>query len=369
MKTYKNIGICITACILSVSATHAELLPQETLGKLLYFDENLSEPNGQSCASCHTPDAGWADPDRNLPVSEGVIPGLYGDRNSPSASYASLFPDFNYSNGVATGGQFWDGRAINVADQATGPFLNPVEMANPDKETVIRDVLNSSYVELFEEVCGHTKDDIDAAYLCVAEAIGAYESSNELQKFNSKFDLVMEGKAQFTPIERQGFSLFNTKGKCSQCHTSGNGNGISNLNRNSDMIFTDFKYHNLGLPRNTVFPYTLMPEDTIDLGLGVTVGDASQNGKFKTPHLRNIALTPPYMHSGVLKTLKDVVHFYNTRDVPSAGWNPPEVRENMELSLLGNLGLTDQEEDAIVAFMLTLTDDYNATSINFSKIK
>ncbi len=355
----KYVGVCLFSLLVFLPTAQAELTQQEQLGKFLFFDETLSEPDGQSCASCHAPDAGFADPDTYLPVSEGVIPGLFGDRNSPAAAYASFFPDFSYNNGVAIGGQFWDGRAANVVEQAKGPFLNPVEMANPDKETVIRDILLSDYRDLFEELCSPVED-IDAAYDCTAEAIGAYEGSSEVNTFTSKFDYVMAGKARFTRQERRGMMLFNRKARCAQCHTTGRmmgmGRGGRGGNNSGPVLFTDFRYHNLGLPKNTEYPYDQFEEKT-DLGLGGFLNDASQNGKFKTPHLRNIALTPPYMHNGVLKTLKDVVHFYNTRDV-SDQWDAPEVSENMERRLLGNLGLSDAEEDAIVAFMMTFTDGY-----------
>jgi len=126
------------------------LTPQQSLGKKLYFDENLSEPAGQSCASCHHQNVGFADPDVHLPVSEGVIPGRFGNRNFPGAAYAVFFPEFSYSSNVAIGGQFRDGRATNFTEQAKGPFLNPLEMNNPDKATVIADIQASNYVNLFE---------------------------------------------------------------------------------------------------------------------------------------------------------------------------------------------------------------------------
>ncbi|MCF6364008.1 MAG: cytochrome-c peroxidase [Gammaproteobacteria bacterium] len=361
----RRITRLIVACVsvlfsVYFSNVQAELSQQQLLGKFLYFDENLSEPAGQSCASCHHPDAGFADPDTNLPVSEGVIPGRFGGRNSPSAAYAVFFPEFSYSNNVAIGGQFWDGRAANLTEQAKGPFLNPVEMNNPNKATVIVDIQASSYVNLFEEVCGPIVD-IDAAYDCTAEAIAAYEGSDELNKFTSKFDLVMAGQARFTHQERRGRMLFNGRALCNQCHLSGGmmgGMGGMGGGGSSDLVlFTDFRYYNLGLPKNTEYPLDQQPANTVDLGLGGVLGLASENGKFKTPHLRNIAMTPPFMHNGLLKTLKEVVHFYNTRDIPGL-WNPPEVAENIETRLLGNLGLTSSEEDAIVAFMLTFTDGY-----------
>ena len=133
-------------------AGDTSLTPKQELGMMLYFDEDLSEPTGQSCASCHDPDFGFADPESELPVSEGVIPGLFGGRNSPSSAYAMFAPIlyFDDDEGLWIGGQFWDGRATGyvlgdpLADQALGPFLNPVEMANPDKAQVIADVAIST---------------------------------------------------------------------------------------------------------------------------------------------------------------------------------------------------------------------------------
>ena len=362
-----GIALCFSGLIgLSISSAQATpLTPQESLGKMMFFDENLSEPNGQSCASCHHPDAGFADPDQHLPVSEGVIQGLFGGRNSPTASYAKFFPEFTYTNNVAIGGQFWDGRAANLTEQAKGPFLNPVEMANPDKATVIADINASNYINLFNQVCGSTAD-IEAAYNCVAESIAAYEKTSEVSPFTSKFDAVMAGQAQFTRLERQGRMLFNGRAKCSQCHTDNGGMGMGrgqmgNGNTSSEpVLFTDFKYHNLGLPKNTEYPLNLQPNN-VDLGLGGVLNVASENGKFKTSHLRNIALTAPYMHNGVLKTLKEVVHFYNTRDIPGL-WDAPEVSQNMDTRRLGNLRLTSRQEDAIVAYMMTFTDGYVPSS-------
>lgn len=333
------------------------LTPLEQLGKFIYFDTNLSEPAGQACASCHTPAAGFADPDQNLPVSEGAIPGRFGDRNAPSAAYASFFPEFSYTT-EAVGGQFWDGRAANLTEQAKGPFLNPVEMNNPDEAAVIGKIAASNYAGLFEQVYGTgALQDVPTAYHQMAQAIAAFEASHEVNTFTSKFDAVQAGLANFTMQERRGQMLFNGRANCSQCHIGGGMMGGGGMGGGTGtVLFTDFRYHNLGLPKNTEFPFSQNP-GVIDLGLGGVLGISGENGKFKTPHLRNIALTAPYMHNGLLKTLKDVVHFYNTRDIPGL-WPAPEVPQNVETQLLGNLGLTDAEENDIVAFMLTFTDGY-----------
>ena len=340
----------LTVCmIFSVMSPANALTEKEALGKKLYFDENLSEPNGQACASCHLPSAGFADPDQNLPVSEGVIPGLFGGRNSPTASYAAFSPEFTLKGGVK-GGQFWDGRAANLTEQAKGPFLNPVEMNNPDKATVNADVAASMYATNFEAVYGvGSLNNVELAYDQVADAIATYEKSIELNAFNSKFDEVKAGRASFTVEEQQGFDLFTGRGKCAHCHSLGGG-------KKQD-VFSDFSYHNIGLPSNTEFPYSLIINPQPDLGLGGVIINDKYNGQFKTSHLRNIAATAPYMHNGVLKTLKEVVNFYNTRDIPGV-WPAPEVPDNLDGNFIGDLGLTDAEEDAIVLFMETLTDGY-----------
>jgi len=333
-----------------------ELSDKESLGKLIFFDTNLSEPAGQSCASCHDPESGFAEPDRQLPVSEGVIAGRFGVRNALSAGYTKFTPAFTLgaSPMAVQGGQFWDGRKIDLIDQAKAPFLNPLEMNNPSEETVVEDVMAADYSPLFLAVYGDDAfDNIDTAYHHIADAIAAYESSVELSPFTSKYDQFKAGTVALSEEETLGLELFIGKGKCANCHRLDSiDNGV-----NSD-IFTNFRFGNIGLPRNTEFPYDLLPEDTIDKGLGTILDDPQHDGKFKTTHLRNVELTAPYMHNGVLKTLEEVVSFYNTRDIPGM-WPEPEVRANMVTGTVGDLGLTEDEEEAIVEFLETLTDNFN----------
>jgi len=336
------------------------LTDQEQLGRFLYFDENLSINQNQACASCHLPAAGFADPDSHLPVSEGSIAGRFGSRNSPSASYAAFFPEFTLKRGIE-GGQFWDGRAVNLTEQAKGPFLNPVEMAMPSKAAVLLAVESSpvGYSQLFLQTCGASAFDdarnniqpaIENAYHCLADAIATFERSDELSPFTSKFDAVEAGLAVFTAEEEEGFDLFRGRGKCAHCHSIGGGN--------EKTVFTDFKFHNIGVPSNPeVISLANLPADFKDPGLGGFLNDSKQVGRFKTTHLRNVELTPPYMHNGVLATLKDVVRFYNTRDIPGE-WPEPEITENLDSKFVGDLGLTDAEENAVVEFMKTLNDGY-----------
>lgn len=371
---YKNhpIQLLATSLVLLFTATTTSQAQtdQEQLGDFLYNDLQLSEPAGQGCVTCHDPDFGFVDPvnvTTGTPVSEGVIPGRFGQRHSPSAGYASVTPVFTLKGGIQ-GGQFWDGRAADLAAQARGPFLNPVEMNNTTEGQVIGKIALRPYADLFELVCGpnaFAPGNVHASYVCMSEAIAAFEGTEIFSPFTSKFDAVQAGLESFTAEEEQGRALFSGNAKCGHCHTAKVGGG-------KPVLFTDFKYHNIGLPENREI-FELVGAPFTDLGLGGFLNDPKQDGKFKNPHLRNIELTPPYMHNGVLRTLKEVVHFYNTRDVlevcdPALGnldpgfgdtcWPAPEIPDTMDSSFLGDLNLTDAEEDAIVAFMLTFTDGY-----------
>lgn len=346
----KNLcGTAFSAILLMIAATAiaAQPTPEQHLGRLLYFDRDLSNPVGQACASCHLPKTGYADPDQELPVSEGAVTGRFGNRNAPSSAYSAYSPVFGMdpASGNFRGGQFWDGRAPTLEEQAKGPFLNPVEMNNT-REGVVQAVRNASYAWFFKLVYGpESLDDSDSAFDLIAEAIASFERSTQVNRFTSKFDYYLKGKVALTEQELRGLQLFNGRGNCSACHTSSSAAG------KTPPLFTDFTYDNLGVPQNVEYPFYLMDTTPYpDLGLGVTVNDASQNGKFKVMTLRNIALTAPYSHNGYFKSLKDVVHFYNTRDI-SGPWPEPDVPETVNRAELGNLGLTGQEEDDIVAFI------------------
>ncbi len=316
------------------------------LGRLLFFDSNLSEPPGQSCATCHDPSTAWIDPNQNLPVSAGVLANAFGERNTSSIAYAFLSPDF-VGGFIPRGGQFWDGRAINLIEQAKAPFLNPVEMANTSKTQVILKIKTASYAALFEKIFGYgALDNIDTAFNQVAEAIAIFEQTPEVNPFDSKYDAVLAGKIQFTEAEQRGFDLFNGIARCSSCHTTLSING-------APPTLSSFRYFNVGLPKNLEFPFD---GTTTDLGLGAITNDPRHMGKFKVPSLRNIDKTAPYGHNGVLKTLSQTVHFYNSRDI--AGEFPPSaVMDNREKSI-GNIGLSQAHEDDIVIFLKTLTDGF-----------
>jgi cytochrome c peroxidase len=413
MRVTKSIPVCLIVSLLLVAAVNpaaaSNLNPLQQLGKKLFFDANLSNPAGQSCSSCHLPKAGFADPDKALPVSEGVVAGRFGFRNSPTAAYAGYSPVF--SAGLMLGGQFWDGRANDLQAQALQPFLNIVEMNNTEAGVVGAVRADPSYLPLFTQAFADLSWWTDDAifYGKIGEAIAAYELSGEVCRFTSKFDAFWRRcqVAGIDPItlaspvnpvgilndmEYKGFLVFKTKGKCIICHTLDN--LVRNPNSPADRpeylpVFSDFKYHNLGIPKNPANPWYAMPPefnplgaDFIDLGLarnpayipGTAAYDAA-TGKFKTSTLRNIAKTAPYGHNGYFsspmgasQSLMMIVHFYNTRDVPGAGWPPmgpglvpwppAEVPVNVNNTDMGNLGLLDTEGLTLIAFMMTLNDGY-----------
>ena len=200
-----------------------------TLGRLLFFDAGLSEPPGQACATCHEPGHAFTDPDAKRPTSKGAHRDRFGSRNTPSAMYMAFSPPFHFDGKEQhyVGGQFWDGRAASLEEQANGPLLNPVEMANPDPRTVVAKVRASPRLApRFDQLWGvGALDDVDVAYERIAAAIAAFERSPELAPFTSKYDAYLAGKARLAAAELRGLKLFEDekKGNCAACHPSRRG--------------------------------------------------------------------------------------------------------------------------------------------------
>ncbi len=493
MKLHSKFNIACGVMLLVGAASSAEQLsPLEALGKALFFDPNLSRPAGQSCASCHAPEAGWTSPDSRVNGAGAVVPGiihaLAGNRKPPAVAYNVFAPVMHLGCGclktgcgcmtgamdgancgcmgggdacsqAIVGGLFWDGRATGwvlgdpLAEQAMGPFINPLEMHSPNMKFVCLMVRNSAYADQFEAVWGPGSldyvRDVSGTYERIAHSLAAYQRSAEVNPFSSKFDAFwrnatakglkvcditmggggmggggmggggmggggmggggmggggMGGGGQMgnvsqyrnlglTDIEVMGLAVFNTKGKCSACHSLTSGPG------NTPPLFTDFRYHNLGIPKNPENPFYDLPrkfnpdgKDWADPGLGgflaTTAGamaadgtpadpsvDAAGNwGKHRTPTLRNVDKRPhpefvkAFGHNGFFKDLMAILHFYNTRDIlpicneggtPGVDcWPPPEVPVNINTTEMGNLGLTPPEGMAVIAFMKTLTDGF-----------
>lgn len=359
--------------------------PKERLGRVLFHDPRLSEPAGQSCASCHDANFAATDPDQWTPTSQGVNPKLFGNRNTPTAMYMAFSPAFHFDadEGLYVGGQFLDGRAATLEDQAKGPFLNPLEMANTSKQQVVDKVMAADYAPLFRQVYGPTAfSDADSAYDKIADAIAAFERTRVFNKFTSKYDAYLAGKAKLSGQEMRGLELFERedKGNCAACHAS------RPSEDGTPPLFTDFTFDNLGVPKNPHNQFYKMSKQHnpdgrkfVDKGLGGFVNSPVEDGKFKVPTLRNIALTAPYMHNGYFMSLKGVVDFYNTRDTKpvcpqefmaddkataKGCWPAAEVADNVNTDELGNLKLSGQEVDDLVAFMHTLTDGWSPVNVN-----
>lgn len=392
-------ALLVFTCVGTAAAQ--ELTPLEMLGKELLFDDNLSTPAGQSCAACHAPEVGFTGPISEINAHGAAYPGAvhtrFGNRKPPTAAYGGESPVLYYDEDeeVWVGGMFWDGRATGwtlgdpLAEQALGPFLNPLEQNNPNLKVVVNKVALSDYRDLFEQVWGPgslppvgsgmmmvavpmspfggggVAFDYGLAYERIGRSIAAYERSPEVNPFSSKFDYYLAGMVELTDQEALGLELFEAedKGNCAACHPA--------------PLFTDFTYDNLGVPKNPENPFYSMPpkwnpagEDWIDNGLGGFLVGAGygpevyepEMGKQKVPTLRNVDRRPDasfvkaFAHNGFFKSLEDIMHFYNTRDTED--WPPPEVYENVNTDELGNLGLTADEEAAIVAFLKTLSDGY-----------
>lgn len=364
----KTLSLPLLCTLLAAPAMAEDLATLEGLGEALFFDENLSQNRTQSCSTCHNPDYGFADP-RGMasPGDDGVS---LGDRNAPTASYAHFAPMFQkLDEGVYMGGQFHDGRAATLADQAGGPPLNPIEMGMPNAASVVaRLEENPAYVVAFKDLFGdEILADQDEAYAAMTKAIAAFEGTDLFSPFDSKYDRYLRGEAELTREEMLGETLFFSQQftNCNLCHELKPRAGMEGE------TFTNYEYHNIGVPENGALrDMNGVGRGHPDLGLAqnaMVESTAGLEGKIKVPTLRNVAVTGPYMHNGVFQDLRTVVLFYNTYNTksdarminPETGerFGAPEVSENISMEeLTTGPALEDREIDALVAFMKTLTD-------------
>jgi len=351
----------------------AQKKAMQTLGQQLYFDPNLSSNRTQSCATCHDPQSGFVDGRDNGvkgAVSLGADGHSLGDRTAPTAAYAMFSPAFHQDKqGRWVGGQFWDGRASSLADQAAGPPTNPAEMGMPSEaDTVARIKENPGYVTQFEALFG---DDILSkpaeAYRAMATSIGEFEKTEYFAPFDSKYDRFLRGEYQLTSEEELGRTLFFSQQftNCNQCHQ------LSTRPGAAGETFSNYQFHNIGVPANTALrKVNGVAEGFVDDGLlnNPQVTDPAEKGKYKVPTLRNVAVTGPYMHNGVFQDLRTVVLFYDKynsrakrRQInPETGnpWQAPEVAGTLSMKELEHgPALDDRRVDALVAFMKTLTDE------------
>ncbi len=461
----------------------------QTLGKLMNFDVNMSAMKNMACASCHMPYAGFSGPIPSVNLTMIAYPGTFrfraGKRTPQRYTYSPWFPvfQFNATQGLFFGGNFWDSRSTGYllqnpdAEQAQHPPVDSQEMGLPDTACIAFRLSQAVYRPLFEAVWGPGSLDIkfphDTEQICATPAgaavfgtdttpvklkhddrtranrvfdnfgqsVSAYERSNEISPFTSKFDAFLKHKATLAADEMAGYNLFRGKAGCNTCHVDGRGStqtpgtgsgSIPATTTGTDTsfaatvnpLFTCFGSSNLGLPLNPrdAFFYQTTPDffgftanplgfGYRDLGLGTFLrsgfGSApnpdatlipfapSVDGQMQVSTARNVAMTPPgctteapgpffqkgFFHNGYAKSLKQLVHFYNTRDVfpvavtsgncPTGTtekvdcWPMPEVPNNIDMTV-GNLGLTDLEENQIVAFLQTLTDGFTTPYPNIN---
>jgi cytochrome c peroxidase len=432
------------------------LEPIEKLGKFMLYDTTMSDPVGYACAQCHAPTTGLSTGLESIVnlrggPQPGVVPGRFGPRKPMSYGYAAFSPEgpyFDTQNAVYIGGNFWDGRAFDTSVQAQGPPINPDEMNNTPVGTapnqypplLVQKLMNRPYTPLIKKIYGKdvfTKYTPRQIFEIWGEAIAAFEASGEVCQFSSKYDASQFGvPAQnlytLSASEERGRQLYFGQAQCFACHSSLGLPGVQIETEGKD-TFTMYCFANIGIPKNPGNPFyeetdpvsnptgfNPLGRNFVDFGLGGnavgsldgtkffnnTPGDILEfRGLFQTPTTRNVDVRPnptfvkAYMHNGVLKSLKQVVHFYNTRNIavnangqqvafdlrngPPSGytaiWPPPEVLDNVqnvigftpaqaaaagttgvtaENGQVGNLGLTPSQEADLVNFLKILSDGY-----------
>lgn len=281
------------------------------LGKLLFFDTRLSANDTIACASCHVPSLAFTD---GQPVSTGIH-GQKGGRSAPTAI-----------NRVFSSAQFWDGRAATLEEQSVGPFANPIEHGFKDHDELVAKAKSiAGYQPLFERAFGSPDITTDL----IGRAIASFQRT--LLSGNSAYDRFTQANEEqaLSANAQNGLRVFLGKGQCLRCHFGFN--------------FTDEQYHNLGVGSN---------KKESDAGRQAVTKKAEDTGAFKTPTLREIANTAPYMHDGSLATLREVVDFYDQGGIPNAYLDP----------VIKPLKLTEQEKKDLVEFMKSLNGEgWNVT--------
>ncbi|HTP24949.1 MAG TPA: cytochrome c peroxidase [Anaeromyxobacteraceae bacterium] len=331
---------------LVVPADNPQTPEKIALGKKLFEDKRFSTTGKVACANCHEADKAFTD---RLKVSEGINK-LTGTRNAPTVINAAYMKTM-----------FWDGRSPSLEDQAQHPFVNPVEMGLKNHDPILKIVRSDpDYVKAFQQVFGKTGDAVTMKE--VTQAIASFERT--IISGDSPFDRYwLKGEVNaLTAAQKRGFDLFVNKGRCVSCHVV----------EQTNALFTDNRFHNIGVGINDIqkdvptiageflkAKATLSEVDvkvlgdkrTSELGRFAVTREFDDMGSFKTPTLRNVAITAPYMHDGSLKTLKDVVVHYNNGGITKKGGHVNDFLSGG----IRPLELTDHEVDDLVGFLESLT--------------
>jgi cytochrome c peroxidase len=359
------------------------------LGRKLFFDRTLSGSGKISCSSCHDPKFAYGPPNALAVQQGGANLNEPGMRAVPSLRYLQAIPQFSehsfgsdddddsIDNGP-TGGLTWDGRVDRVRDQARIPLLSSREMANASEESVVAAARKAGYAEELRTLSG-VDADTGGLFRTILEALEAWQQNDtEFYPYSSKYDAWLAGEAKLSPAESRGLNLFTDpdKGNCARCHIATRGA------KGTPPQFTDYGYAALGVPRNPEIPANSDPR-WYDLGLcGPERTDLQTRdeycGYFMTPSLRNVATRRTFFHNGAFHTLREAVAFYAKRDTNPELWYskgpggtvtkfddlPARNRGNIEMRAPfgGRTGdtpaLSEEELDAVVEFLGTLTDGF-----------
>ncbi len=350
------------------------------LGHRIFFDAALSEPKGTSCASCHEPARAFAgDHGSGIGVPAGSRRGTFARRSTPSLLYLAFIPKFRFfsedddNHGLDRepyGGYFWDGRSDSIAALVRQPLLDPREMSNRDPAQIAAKLRRAPYAADFDKEFPGALVDPERSLGALGAALEAFLTTPAMAPFSSKYDDYVRGTATLSAKEQRGLLLFADpkRGGCARCHTF-----AAKAASPEQSMFTDYGYEAPGAPRNR----HLRSRDE-DRGLCGRVDAANPSdgvqycASFRTPSLRNVALRPSFMHNGAFTRLRDVVTFYATRATHPERWYPSGVPfDDTPAPYRGLVDVTsvpydrhpgdapaldDEEIDAVVAFLGTLTD-------------
>lgn len=355
------------------------------LGRLMFFDPALSASGTLACGTCHDPKSAYGPPPGKALAFGGADMAQPATRAVPSLRYLHNAPPFNeryrFIDGDIgpIGGLTWDGRARDLREQAKVPLLAANEMANADATAVVRKLTRAPYAALFRTAFGaRIFDDTPRAFAAALQSLEAFQQlPEEFFPYSSRYDAFLRGEVDLTEQEERGVALFKdpAKGNCASCHLGVSRAGIP-------PPFTDFDFVNVGVPRNPRIPANADAR-YYDLGLCGPVREdfASRRefcGFFRSPTVRNTALRDAYFHNGVFRTLRDVLHFYNERDLHPEKYysrNPDgtvHMYDDMPPGYPDNIdhdppldrkpgaapALSEADIDDLIAFLETLTDGY-----------